>query len=444
MNRFRARLRLDLNRCRLAGARLGLALAACLAAAGPLKAQGLTLTLVSPQETVAPGAQVAVGLLAVNPTEAEVPFDPPLTISALLWQGPRSWPVQLTAVPGKGGAVRPGGFTSRAYTLSLPPGVSGRLILEVNEGFATPVRGIFAVASGGTPAGTVAADLSRPATPSGAPAPAAPLTAAASAVPAASVAPAPAADSTALASLQRSFIDHFSSHEPIYFIYGPKAPAAKFQFSFKYRLFSFDGKGGTDTPERTLQFGYTQRALWDINESSSPFYDTSYMPSLFYEFLAPAHRPEDAGGVTWLGFQSGYQHESNGQAGTLSRTMNTLFVRTGVLLGRADRWHAVLQVRGFEYIAGLSDNPNLKNYRGYSTWGVTLARGDGPSLSYSGWMGQRFNHVTSEYDLNIPVKVHFLDFATYFLLQWYDGYGESLRAYSQHADEVRAGISLAR
>jgi outer membrane phospholipase A len=418
--------------------------AAWLALAVSGLAQGLVLTLVSPQESVGPGAEVAIGLLAVNSTEAEVPFDPPLVISALLWQGQHSWPVQLTAVPGKSGPVLPGGFTSRAYTLALPPGVSGRLILEVNEGFSTPIRGVFAVASAGASAGTVASAAAHPPAPPGAAAPASPLAAAESVVPAASVAPTPAGDSTAVASLQRTFIDHFSSHEPIYFIYGPKEPAAKFQFSFKYRLFSFDGTGGTDTPERTLQFGYTQRSLWDIDENSSPFYDTSYMPSLFYEFLAPAHRPEDAGGVTWLGFQSGYQHESNGQGGTLSRTMNTLFVRTGVLLGRADRWHAILQVRGFDYVAGLSDNPNLKDYRGYSTWGITLARGDGPSLSYSGWMGQRFNHVTSEYDLNVPVKVHFLDFATYFLLQWYDGYGESLRAYSQHADQVRAGISLAR
>jgi outer membrane phospholipase A len=426
--------------------RVGRGLIAFLAFSGAAFAEGLVLNLVAPPGSVAPGTEVSVGLLAVNSTEASVPFDPPLVISAQLWQGDRSWPVQLTAVPGKAAPVLPGGFTSRAYTFALPPGVSGRLILEANDGMPNAIRAVFAVTPGG--AGSfVAGSGSAPAR--GAQPPVArdvpaPLSAAASVVPAAAVAPTPAADTTAVASLQRGFLDHFSSNEPIYFIYGPKSPAAKFQFSFKYRFFSFDGGGGADQPERSLQFGYTQRSLWAIDQSSSPFYDTSYMPALFYEFLAPARRPEESGGATWLGFQSGFQHESNGQGGTLSRTLNTLYLRTGVLLGRAEGWHTVVQIRGFDYVGGISENPYLKDYRGYAVWGVTLARGDGPSLSYSGWMGQKFNHVTSEYDLNIPVKTHFLDFATYFLIQWYDGYGESLRAYDRHADQVRAGISLAR
>ncbi len=114
-------------------------------------------------------------------------------------------------------------------------------------------------------------------------------------------------------------------------MYGTKAPAAKFQFSFKYRLLTFD-PGATEAPKQTLQFAYTQRSLWDINASSSPFYDTSYMPALFYEFLTLAPDPNTAkGGPTWLGLQSGYQHESNGQGSVQSRSLNTMFVRSGYL-----------------------------------------------------------------------------------------------------------------
>lgn len=410
-----------------------------------MQAQGLVLTLVGPSESVAPGAEVSVGLLAVNSTEVEANFAPPLVIHGQLWRGDRSWPVALTSVPGTAATVLPGAFNSRAYTFTLPAGVSGRLILEASDGLTAPVRAVLAVGSppGAGPTAPTVPEQAAPA-PASASSIASPLAAATSTVPPATVAPTPAGNETAVAGLQRSFLDHFGQLDPIYFIYGPKAPAVKFQFSLMYRFFSFDGPDAHDAPEKTLQFGYTQRSLWDITASSSPFYDTSYMPSLFYQFLAPAPRPENAGGITWLGFQSGYQHESNGQAGTLSRTINSLFVRTGVLLGRADRWHAVLQLRGFDYVGGLSDNPAMKDYRGYSTWGVTIGRGDGPSLAYTGWMGQHFNHVTSQYDLTFPVKTHVLDFATYLLIQYFDGYGESLRAYEHHSDTVRAGISLAR
>ena len=40
----------------------------------------------------------------------------------------------------------------------------------------------------------------------------------------------------AASAVERTFAGRFSAHEPVYFIYGPDAPGAKFQFSFKYRL----------------------------------------------------------------------------------------------------------------------------------------------------------------------------------------------------------------
>jgi phospholipase A1 len=389
-----------------------------LAAPLPMWADGLLATMLAPAAAVAPGSQVGVGLLAANAGTAEASFSPPPTLAGSLWRVDRSWPVELRAQPGGPVMVAPGAFATRAYVFQLPEGVTGQLILQVSGGLPQPVTAVILVAV--VDQGEFAP---RPASPDTAPL---------------------AAPRTAVATLQRSFIDHFSALDPIYFIYGPKAPGAKFQFSFKYRLLLFE-EGGVHQPESSLQFGYTQRSLWDINASSSPFYDTSYMPSLFYQWLAPAPvKADERGGVTWLGFASGYQHESNGQDSVASRSLNTLFVRTGFLFGRPDRWHAIVQARGFDYIGGLSDNPDLKDYRGYGEWQVTLARGDGPSLSYSGHAGKGANHLTSQFDLYFPVKTKFLDLATYFLIQYFDGYGESLRAYNKYSDTVRAGVSLVR
>jgi phospholipase A1/A2 len=400
------------------GFRVSLGILFLAAFAATASANGLLLTLMAPAAAIAPGSEFAVRLLAVNTGSVAAEFASPEILVGTVWRVDQSWSVTLKALPAEPQLVAAGAFGNRSYSFELPAGVTGRLILEVNQGLASPVTTVISVAVANQ--GEFAP---QPAGGESAPIPQSP---------------------TVVSTLQRSFIDHFSALDPIYFIYGPKAPNAKFQFSFKYRLLLFEA-GGQKSAESSLQFGYTQRSLWDINASSSPFYDTSYMPSLFYQFLTPAPvREQEKGGVTWLGFASGYQHESNGQDAVASRSLNTLFARTGVLLGRPDRWHAIVQARVFDYVGGLSDNPELKDYRGYADWQVILSRGDGPSLSYSGRAGRDANHFTSQLDLSFPEKTKLLDFATYLLIQYFNGYGESLRAYDKHSDTVRVGLSLVR
>ena len=192
-----------------------------------------------------------------------------------IWQGERSWPVDLKALQVSGTVILPGGFANRAYALTLPAGVSGLLVLEVSQGLPSPLRTVISVAPAGEGTAAPAPLSAKVLNPTG-------------------------AGHTAASTIQRSFLNHFSALDPVYFIYGPKAPAAKFQFSLKYRMLSFDGDT-TEIAKSTLQFGYTQRSLWNVSANPSAFYDTSYMPSLFYQFrtLAPVYgcgpgRPEMA------------------------------------------------------------------------------------------------------------------------------------------------------
>jgi outer membrane phospholipase A len=385
------------------------------------RAEGLIVTAIPPSGTVPPASEVLIGLMAVNPGNADASFKPPAVLHGVLRQGARSWPVELRENGAPGPDVAPGGFATLGYSLPLPPGLLGQFFLEILEGLPQPVSVIISVRSpaaaggaGGTP-GT-----------------------------------APAYSVVSLSSqpvnslLARSFIDHFSVHDPMYFVYGAKEPAAKFQFSLKYRLLSFD-EGATGADASSVQFGYTQRSLWNVNAHPSAFYDTSYIPSVFYQFFSQAANPDPGGAdLTWLGFTSGYQHESNGQGGTLERSLNTLFVRTGVLVGRTDTWHSIFLLRAFTYIEGVANNPEIRDYRGYGDWGVILADGPGPSLTYTGWAGQHFNHATTQLDLNIPIRMKTVDFDTFFLVQYFNGYGESLKEYQAHSNVVRAGISLVR
>ncbi len=379
-------------------------------------ARAAVLTLVSPAAPAAAGATVQLDLLAVNPSAASVPFVPPDQLQARLRAGDRDWPVELSAGPAAPAVVAPGGFASRSYTFTLPPEAGGRVVLET-----------IAAPDGARLHAVI--DITRPAS------------AAADVPPARPNRLSPLHATPAISQVRRGFLDRFGEHDPIYFIYGPDDPAAKFQFSFKYRILGLDTSD--DSPGSTLQFGYTQRSLWDIDASSSPFYDTSYMPSLFFESLAPSSGTPGAW-FTWLGWQAGFQHESNGKDGLDSRSLNTLFARPGFALGPLDGWHLLVSPRLSAYVGGISDNPRIKDYRGYGEWMIAFGKNDGPSLTYTGRAGRDFNHFSTQLDLTIPLRWEIADFATFLLIQYFNGYGESLLDYDQRSETVRAGISLIR
>jgi outer membrane phospholipase A len=322
--------------------------------------------------------------------------------------------VELHANAAAPTTLRAGAFARQNYLFVLPPGVGGHIILEVTVHDSPALRTAFLAQDNGA------------------------VRAVAQPTPPATIAQA----MPAVAAIDRTFWNHFGAHEAIYFIYGADAPATKFQLSFKYRLRSF-GPDDREYSLRTLQFGYTQRSLWDLDADSSPFYDTSYMPSLYYEMFDPAPAA-NAGLVTWLGLQTGYQHESNGHSPPDSRSLNTLFFRRAVMIGSFEGWHLYVSPKFSAYVGGLSDNPDLKDYRGYAEWMVALGKGHGAALTYTGRSGKTFDHFSTQLDFTFPVQSKLLDFATYFTVQYFCGYGESLRSYNRRSETVRAGFSLVR
>ena len=100
--------------------------------------------------------------------------------------------------------------------------------------------------------------------------------------------------------------------------------------------------------------------------------------------------------------------------------------------------------RVFAYIGDLSDNPRLKDYRGNGELLVVVGKNGGTALAYTGHTGRNFNHFTTQLDLTIPVKIKLLGFASYILVQYYNGYGESLRDYDKKSTALRVGASLVR
>jgi phospholipase A1/A2 len=380
----------------------------------------LIYSIVGPTAPTRPGATIKVQVAALNRSPSEVAVELPATLTATFEAtGIRS---QVTlqssdTTTSASQTIAPSSFALRTYAMAVPSGAATGLgMLEVKLGEKFVTRTALDIAGPVVATKGSVAPTQRPTT--------------------TLVRAQPAA-----AALRRLFADRLAPHEPTYFIYGPDDPAVKFQLSFKYKLFDFT-EVAEQRVERTLHFAFTQRSLWDIKGDSSPFYDTSYMPELIYQSLAPAPNRERV--FTWLGFQAAFKHESNGRDGPLSRSLNVVYARPVFAVGRLDGWHLLAMPEVFTYVTSNDENEAIEDYRGYGKLQFVLGRNDGPSLSATLWAGKDFDHLSTQFDLSLPVRTHLLNFETYFLVQYFNGYGESLLSYREHSETVRAGVSFVR
>jgi phospholipase A1 len=395
----------------------GILLLLALALVRSVFAADIAFTLMPPASAVTAGAEVRVDLAAMNPGSLEQPFTAPISVAGKLTTDTGEREITLDAVGGAPVAVAPGGFAVRRYRLTLPADVSGRVILEINSSAFGVLRAVLE-AEPPAAAGAVAAA-----------APATPLD--------------ELHNSASVASgLARSFAGRFMPNHPIYFIYGDSAQAVKFQFSFDYRLATY--RWGAPGAEKvsTMRIGYTQRSLWDIEGDSSPFYDSSYMPE--FGIQTDSSRPPSQSWFTWMGWRLAYQHESNGRSGAESRSMNTIYLRPRFVLGDTDGWFCVVLPEIQTYVGDLEDNPDLKDYRGYGKLKLFFGRNDGPTLLFTGWTGKEWDHASYQLDLAWPIKAGKLSLDTYLYIQYFNGYGESLRSYDEKGEALRFGIGLVR
>jgi outer membrane phospholipase A len=229
-----------------------------------------------------------------------------------------------------------------------------------------------------------------------------------------------------------------SENEPMYFVVGASSHwSARFQLSFKYRLFDNEAGFGRDQPWLTgLYFAYTQTSLWDLEGESKPFFDTSYRPSIFWRWL----RTDDR---TWIdGVRIGLEHESNGQAGTESRSLNTLFLRPEWRWKTATLGNYEFTPKAYVYL-DKGDNPDIQQYRGYVDWRARWDSGDNWIVTVLGRLGTahkgsiQLDVARRARDLKIGVV------SGYLYMQYFNGYGESLRDYDQrHTAQLRFGLAI--
>jgi outer membrane phospholipase A len=400
--------------------------------------QDIVLGLLAPTAPLLAGREATLNLVALNTTDHALPHDePPVMQGKLAGARGESWPVtlRLIADPASDADVPARGYESLTYAFPVPADARGQCVLTIRQPAVMravfEVRGVELIAAVKPATAATAADTddAAAATERAPFAPAAPL---------GNLVPRPVA-----AKLKRSFLDNFSTHDSVYFIYGPDAPAAKFQFSFQYQMLANDGWLAREYPLlKGLRFAYTQRSLWDIDESSSPFYDTSYMPELFFASFAPAKKTR--GFFTWLGWQAGLGHESNGRDGVNSRSLNTASAHAAFALGNLAGWNLVVVPKISAYISDMSDNADMDDYRGFGELRAAFGKNDSLGVSVLARAGQGLKKGAMQVDVTYPLDVFFNNFAAYILVQYWNGYGESLLHYNKRTETIRAGLSIVR
>lgn len=358
-----------------------LVLAAGLALCGAAYAQPWIIATQEPE--LAAGAELVLTVIA--PPEAELPdrLDVVLTASR----------ADERVIPMKGQGLPVGG--RRLYSATLPPGMTGNVTVRL----------------AGRPSSALMLSVAAP--------PQGPL--------------------EVLAGRRSGEVEPpLSENEPIYFIAGSRGPTtARFQLSFKYRLFDpTSGFGREQAWLSGIYFGYTQNSLWDWSAESRPFRDTSYRPSLYWRW----QRTDDK---TWIDeVRVGYEHESNGGGPERSRSIDTLFVRPAWRWAFSDGAELEFAPKFYGYL-DKEENPDIHRFRGNVDWRVR----------YDSGLNWIFTAVARRGDsgkgsllLDMSRRVRDLRFGPiggYFHIQYFRGYGEDILGYNlRRRAQLRFGIAI--
>lgn len=210
---------------------------------------------------------------------------------------------------------------------------------------------------------------------------------------------------------------------------------AKYQISIKTPLWlQKDDVSG-------VYFGFTAVSFWQIynRESSKPFRETNYEPEVFYQFNSD---------IRMLGYKFnllriGLNHQSNGQDGLKSRSWNRVFA-TALFSDNNTAYYVKTWVRLPEDEKSNpldplgDDNPDINDYYGRIEIGFNYQLGEANmSTRIRNNLSFDDNRSGVEINLTYPINDRYD-----FLIQYFNGYGDSLIDYNRHQQRISAGVQL--
>jgi len=227
---------------------------------------------------------------------------------------------------------------------------------------------------------------------------------------------------------------YFSLYKDTYFVGGTVFTGkpdihnsdVKFQISFQQRLTKSNLPGHT-----YLYLFYSQKAMWNVLERSLPFHDLNFNPGIgVSRFIILKNRL--VGKITMM-----IEHESNGRDGIESRSWNKISWAgeayiSPILMAHAKFWIPIIDGKY---------NRDILKYSGISQAGfqavstdnkwvldMTLVKRQGWNLNFNTivQLGYRLNHNSNQF----------------IMLQFYNGYGETLLDYNQYHSRLRFGLLI--
>ena len=210
---------------------------------------------------------------------------------------------------------------------------------------------------------------------------------------------------------------------------------AKFQLSVKTTLFD-----NLILKNDAIQFGFTATSFWQMynKELSSPFRETNYEPEVFW--LAPLRwTPWD---VDTTLAAVGLSHQSNGQAGSLSRSWNRLYANfiweKGDYVFSFKPWYRLPESKKKEPGDPRGDdNPDIGDYMGNFEFTTVYKREHHEfSLMLRNNLSSD-NKGAIQIEWTFPLLKNLRGYAQYF-----NGYGESLIDYDARIERIGVGFLL--
>ena len=203
----------------------------------------------------------------------------------------------------------------------------------------------------------------------------------------------------------------------------------KFQISLKVPLARglFNGQGD-------LYAAYTNRSFWQqFNKAgSSPFRESDHEPEMWLSFRND---------TTIFGFhnsviRTGVVHQSNGQAGTLSRSWNRVYAdfifEKGNWFFSAKPWWRIPEK--FED----DNNPDIDDYMGNFEFSGLYKRGNQNfDFMVRDNLSTIDNHGAFQLNWSFPLSNNVRGY-----VQWFNGYGESLIDYDAYSNSIGFGVQL--
>ncbi|GBL04737.1 phospholipase A [Glaciecola sp. KUL10] len=190
-----------------------------------------------------------------------------------------------------------------------------------------------------------------------------------------------------------------------------------------------------------LYFGLTLRSFWQVYNSdvSKPFRENIYEPEVYYQWNADW----DLFGYRFNQAHIGFNHQSNGQDGLKSRSWNRIyasFIFSDVnSLYYFKTWYRVPEdEKEFLLDPEGDDNPDINDFVGRAEFGYAFNMGDFRLLSLlRNNLSTSSNRGSIEFNLTYPINDRYE-----WLLQYFNGYGDSLIDYNRHQQRIGLGIQL--